>query len=68
MLWFHPAIWWLIGRVQLTREQVVDQEAVRLLERVCRVMLRQLATFVAIGIAVSLPFLLYVGLNGGVVH
>ena len=36
--------------------------------RSSRVMLRQLATFVAIGIAVSLPFLLYVGLNGGVVH
>ena len=32
VLWFHPAIWWLIGRVQLTREQVVDQEAVRLIE------------------------------------
>ena len=32
ILWFHPAIWWLIGRVQLTREQVVDQEAVRLIE------------------------------------
>jgi hypothetical protein len=26
-------MWWLIGRIQLTREQVVDQEVVRLLDR-----------------------------------
>src|SRR5262245_40857777 len=25
VLWFHPAVWWLIGRIQLSREQVVDQ-------------------------------------------
>jgi TonB family protein len=24
VFWFHPAVWWLIGRIQLTREQVVD--------------------------------------------
>jgi TonB family protein len=30
LLWFHPAIWWLIGRVRLTREQVVDEAAIRL--------------------------------------
>ena len=30
VLWFHPAIWWLTGRIQLTREQVVDQAAIRL--------------------------------------
>ena len=30
VLWFHPAIWWLIGRIRLTREQVVDQAAIRL--------------------------------------
>jgi beta-lactamase regulating signal transducer with metallopeptidase domain len=30
--WFHPPIWWLIGRIQLTREQVVDQEVVQLLD------------------------------------
>lgn len=23
--WFHPAMWWLISRVQLAREEVVDQ-------------------------------------------
>src|SRR4029450_7533791 len=22
--WFHPAVWWLLGRIQVTREQVVD--------------------------------------------
>lgn len=25
ILWFHPAVWWLLGRIQLTREEVVDQ-------------------------------------------
>jgi TonB family protein len=29
VLWFHPAIWWLINQIQLAREQVVDREAVR---------------------------------------
>jgi TonB family protein len=24
-LWFHPAAWWLIGELQLAREQVVDR-------------------------------------------
>lgn len=28
LLWFHPAIWWLLGRIQLTREQVVDQSVI----------------------------------------
>ena len=32
IFWFHPPIWWLIDRIQLTREQVVDQEVVRLLQ------------------------------------
>lgn len=27
-LWFHPAIWWLLGEVQLTREQAVDREVI----------------------------------------
>jgi TonB family protein len=25
VLWFHPAAWWLIGELQLAREQVVDR-------------------------------------------
>ena len=24
VFWFHPAVWWLLGRIQLVREQVVD--------------------------------------------
>jgi TonB family protein len=30
LFWFHPAVWWLLGEIQLTREQVVDREVVRL--------------------------------------
>ena len=30
VLWFHPAIWWLIGRIRLAREQVVDEATIRL--------------------------------------
>jgi TonB family protein len=29
LLWFHPAIWWVLGRIQLSREQVVDREVLR---------------------------------------
>jgi TonB family protein len=29
-LWFHPAVWWLIGQAQLAREQTVDREVVAL--------------------------------------
>ena len=25
LFWFHPAVWWLIDQLQLTREQVIDQ-------------------------------------------
>jgi len=31
-LWFHPAIAWIIARLRLAREQVVDLEVVRLTE------------------------------------
>lgn len=30
IFWFHPAILWLVARVRLSREQVVDQDVVRL--------------------------------------
>jgi TonB family protein len=30
LLWFNPAIWWLISRVQQAREEVVDSTAVAL--------------------------------------
>jgi TonB family protein len=29
LLWFHPAIWWLLGRIQLAREQAVDAAVVQ---------------------------------------
>ena len=25
VLWFHPAVWWLVSRVRLAREEVVDE-------------------------------------------
>jgi TonB family protein len=28
VFWFHPALWWLISRVQLAREEVVDRMVV----------------------------------------
>lgn len=30
LLWFHPGVWVLLARIALSREQVVDREAVRL--------------------------------------
>ncbi len=30
IFWFHPAVWWLINRIHLCREQVVDQEVVQI--------------------------------------
>jgi TonB family protein len=30
VFWFHPAIWWLLGEIALTREQAVDREVVSL--------------------------------------
>jgi len=30
VFWFHPGIWWVRRRIQLTREQVVDRQVLRL--------------------------------------
>jgi TonB family protein len=30
VLWFHPALWFVIARIRVAREQVVDEAAVRL--------------------------------------
>ena len=30
VLWFHPAIWWLLGEIQLSREQAVDARVVQI--------------------------------------
>jgi TonB family protein len=32
VLWFHPAVWLVMNRIQLAREQAVDREAVSLLQ------------------------------------
>jgi TonB family protein len=32
LLWFHPAVWWLLSQIRLSREQVVDREVVALTE------------------------------------
>jgi TonB family protein len=29
LFWFHPAVWWALGRIHLSREQVVDREVLR---------------------------------------
>jgi TonB family protein len=29
-LWFHPAIWWLLGEIQLAREQTVDRAVIQM--------------------------------------
>ena len=31
LFWFHPAVWWLVSRIQLNREQTVDALVVALL-------------------------------------
>jgi TonB family protein len=28
VFWFHPAIWWVLGEIQLAREQVVDRAVI----------------------------------------
>src|SRR5262249_23940377 len=30
VFWFHPAIWWLLGEIQLAREQAVDRAVIDL--------------------------------------
>jgi TonB family protein len=30
LFWFHPAIWWLLGEIQLAREQAVDREVIEM--------------------------------------
>jgi len=30
VFWFHPAIWWLLGEIQLAREQAVDRAVIEM--------------------------------------
>jgi len=32
LFWFHPAIWWVLGQIHLTREQAVDRRVIDLTE------------------------------------
>lgn len=57
LLWFHPGVWLLLARIALSREQVVDGEAVRLTGS-RRAYLEALRTFAGPWQAVpGLPFL-----------
>jgi TonB family protein len=31
VFWFHPAVWWLVERIHLTREQLVDQSVIEMI-------------------------------------
>lgn len=33
LFWFHPGVWWLVSRIQLAREEVVDELAILLTGR-----------------------------------
>jgi TonB family protein len=33
LFWFHPAVWWVVSRIQLAREEVVDEVAILLTGR-----------------------------------
>ena len=60
VFWFHPAIWWLIGRIRLSREQVVDQAAIRMTESRERYVEALLAVALAkspLRLALAPPFL-----------
>ncbi|MBI1787256.1 MAG: M56 family metallopeptidase [Acidobacteria bacterium] len=30
LFWFHPAVWWTLGQIQLAREETVDRETIEL--------------------------------------
>jgi TonB family protein len=32
VFWFHPAIWWVLGQIHLTREQAVDRRVIEVTE------------------------------------
>jgi|SRR5581483_4443841 len=58
-VWFHPAILWLIARLRLAREQVVDLEVVRLTQA-RKTYLKALLEFTAVRVAAipAPPFLM----------
>ncbi len=58
VFWFHPAFHWLVNRIQLTREQVVDEQAVILLGS-SRIYLRSLVEIAKRGRSAALPASLF---------
>jgi TonB family protein len=56
LFWFHPAIWWALGRIQLSREQVVDREVLRI-TGARQAYLQALLEFAASGRAEAIPAL-----------
>ena len=60
LLWFHPAMWWLVAQIQLAREEAVDREAVTILnsrERYLESLLTLAAARVGLDLAPASPFL-----------
>ena len=55
VFWFHPAIWWLISRVQLSRETVVDELSI-LVTNARRTYIETLLTFAGTARVPSAPF------------
>jgi protein TonB len=58
VLWFHPAIWFALGKVQLSREELVDEEVVRI-TGVRQAYARALAMFAGepAAFAAAMPFI-----------
>jgi len=60
LLWFHPAMWWLVAQIQLAREEAVDREAVAILnsrERYLESLLRLATAKVGMDLVPASPFL-----------
>jgi protein TonB len=58
LLWFHPAIWFALGRLQLSREELVDEQVVRI-TGVRQAYARALAMFAGepAAFAAAMPFI-----------
>ena len=52
LFWFHPAVWWLVERIQESREQLVDRLVIARIPSSKRAYMRALLTFADAG---SLP-------------
>jgi len=60
VLWFHPAIWWLLGEIELAREQTVDRLAVEITngrEEYVDALLAVAGARPALNLAMAPPFL-----------